>query len=84
MLIVDTEGINSQSKNKEFDRQLVTFIMSITDVLIIVMKGDLDKAVGDLIALCYENCKNRFQNYGVKIILVLNQNNTNDLSLNSK
>lgn len=84
-MIIDTEGINSQSKDREFDRQLVSFIMSISDVMIITMKGDLDKSVADLLILCYQNSLKRFSTIkNMKSVLVLNQNNTDDISKNNK
>lgn len=56
--------------------------MSITDILIITMKRDLDGPLAKLLSFCYENSKKRFGNNQMKIILVLNQNNTNDLTMN--
>lgn len=58
--------------------------MSISDILIVTMKGDLDKAVADLLILSYRNSVKRFSNNNMKIILVLNQNNTNDITKNDK
>lgn len=58
--------------------------MSISDILIITMKGDIDKAIGDLLVLCYRHTKERFYNPNLQIFLVLNQNNTNDITRNDK
>lgn len=47
------------------------------------MKGDLDKAIGDLLIFCLQNSKKRFSNNQMKSMLVLNQNNSNDITKNN-
>ena len=60
IFLVDTEGImaNTTEKDKEkrnnFDTKLVLFCLSISDIVIINTKGNLDKNTSQIVSLCSE------------------------------
>ena len=57
---MDTEGImaNTTEKDNEkrnnFDTKLVLFCLSISDIVIINTKGNLDKTTSQIVSLCSE------------------------------
>ncbi len=95
ILLLDTEGLGSTAKTNddisgrnEFDRQMVLFCLGVSDVIIINVKGDLDKPMKDILNVCVNsisllnnNKLHQCSNYDkenienmAEIFLVLNQN----------
>ena len=91
MLLLDTEGVIaaerthiSTSSSIHFDRSLVLFCLSVSNIVIINLKGELDNEIHELMRICAHSLNHLkiHKTNMPKIIFVLNQNV--DLSLTNR
>ncbi|CAD8111286.1 unnamed protein product [Paramecium sonneborni] len=53
ILILDTEGLqNPNQKDPEFDKKIALFVLSISDIIIINVKGDINQQFKNLVEMC--------------------------------
>ena len=83
MLLLDTEGIDaaerthiSTSSSIHFDRSLVLFCLSVSNIVIINLRGELDNEMHELLKICAHSLNHLkiHRTNMPKIIFVLNQN----------
>ena len=53
ILIIDSEGLqNPEKKDPEFDRKICCFLLSISDIVIINVKGEFCEPMKNLLEIC--------------------------------
>ncbi|CAF0875790.1 unnamed protein product [Adineta steineri] len=58
LLLIDTEGLLSIEKgDKEYDRRLVLFSLSVSHLVIVNMMGDINETLKDMLTLCADSLK---------------------------
>ncbi|CAK93240.1 unnamed protein product (macronuclear) [Paramecium tetraurelia] len=78
ILLLDTEGLQSPNQTDvEFDQKMSLFILAISDIILITVKGDINLQFHNLIEVCLFQYSQLIQNLsGVKqIVWCFNQNN---------
>ena len=51
-MVCDTEGLMSpEKKDKEFDRKVLLFILAVSNIVLVNVKGDLHKPMVDLLEI---------------------------------
>jgi len=67
VLIIDSEGLQSNEKKTDilFDRKICCFILSISDIVIINVKGEINQPMKNLLEICCV-CLNELETYGNK------------------
>ncbi|CAD8148752.1 unnamed protein product [Paramecium octaurelia] len=78
ILLLDTEGLQSPNQTDvEFDQKMSLFVLAISDIILITVKGDLNLQFHNLIEVCIFQYSQLIQNLsGVKqIVWCFNQNN---------
>ena len=80
ILLLDTEGLLSSTVNidnrENFDREMFLFCLGVSDILLINVKGDLNKPMKDILNVCINSImhlQNGKKNFA-EILLILNQN----------
>lgn len=53
IMVIDTEGLlSTTARDSEFDNRVATFVMSVSDIVIINNKGELARQLKDLLHIC--------------------------------
>ena len=53
ILVIDTEGMLSIIKNDpKFDRKMALFCLAVSDIVLVNVKGEMNKTMTDLLTIC--------------------------------